>query len=192
MEDIFRTYLIETINKRIDLIDMYEEEEDKGFDIWEDLIKFFVISGYDEALYKGNVIEITLEGKPDVDWIQIYRIGNRVMIKGESINKIFRNDVKPVYIKDTDEIYFTKGSINKRKGLCYEMEFEYNEQPFLLRFINDGIKVKDEDDLSVAIKYFIQKLSLQTKPIPINSIQKRKENIESNEVIEKIFKDMNL
>ena len=67
MEDIFRTYLIETINKRINVIDMYEEEEDKGFDIWEDLIKFFVISGYNEALYKGNVIEITLEGKPDVD-----------------------------------------------------------------------------------------------------------------------------
>ena len=114
------------------------------------------------------------------------------MIKGESINKIFRNEMRPMYIKDTDEIYFTKGSINKRKGLCYEMEFKYNEQPFLLRFINDGIKVKDEDDLSVAIKYFIQKLPLQTKPIPINSIQKRKENIESNEIIEKIFKDMNL
>lgn len=192
MEDIFRTYLIETINKRINVIDMYEEEEDKGFDIWEDLIKFFVISGYNEALYKGNVIEITLEGKPDVDWIQIYRIGDRVMIKGESINKIFRNGMRPVYIKDTDEIYFTKGSINKSKGLCYELEFEYGGQPFLLRFINDGIKVKDEDDLSVAIKYFIQKLPLQTKPIPINSIQKRKENIESNEEIEKIFKSMNL
>ena len=50
MQDLLKTYFIEVIDKRVKHIDMYEEEEDKGTGMWEDLIKFFAMSGYREAL----------------------------------------------------------------------------------------------------------------------------------------------
>ena len=172
MQDLLKTYLIEIIDKRVKHINMYEEEEDKGTGIWEELIKFFAMSGYKEVLYKGNLIEIAIQPKSGKTfWIHLYHKGDRVMIKANSINKLFGYD----RIKDVDEIYFTKGGITTRKGWYFELEFEYQGKPYILRFMNKGFNLGNDnkDELMVAVKYFFGQHVFTTEPLLVNNITKR-------------------
>lgn len=172
MQDLLKTYFIEVIDKRVKHINMYEEDEDKGTGMWEDLIKFFAMSGYREALRKGDLIEIAIQPKRgEVYWIHLYHKGDRVMIKAASINKLFGYDE----IKGVDEIYFTKGGISTRKGWYFELEFEYQGRPYILRFMNRGFDLGDgeTDKLMVAVKYQFGRYALMTEPLVVNHVMKR-------------------
>ena len=172
MQDLLKTYFIEVIDKRVKHIDMYEKEEDKGTGIWEELIKFFAMSGYREALRKGDLIEIAIQPKSGkVFWIHLYRKGERVMIKADSINKLFGYDE----IKGVNEIYFTKGGITTRKGWYFELEFDYQGKPYILRFMNRGFNlgIGETDKLMVSVKYLFGQYAYATEPLLVNNIMKR-------------------
>lgn len=179
MENLFKTYLIETIEKRVKYINMHEE--DKGTGMWEDLIKFFVMAGETSAQRKGDVLEIAIKPESgEFDWIELYRRGDRVMIKADSINKLFGFEA----IKGVNEIYFTKGGITTRKGWYFELEFEYLGKPYILRFMSEGFNLNKDriDKLTVAVKYLLGPYAILTTPIPVNNVNKRNENsIEKHE-----------
>lgn len=177
MEDLFRTYLIETVEKRIKRINMIEEDRENS--IWEDLIKFFMMAGELHIQNDGNVIEICIETRriendPEFDWIQLYRRGNLVMIKGESLNKLFGEN------KFEGEIYFISGNVNTQKGWYYEMQFVYDEKLYILRFMNEGLNMNkrngfESDKLAVEVKYWFGRYPVTTDPIPINTVYKKSE-----------------
>ena len=86
MQDLLKTYFIEAIDKRVKHINMYEKEEDKGTGMWEELIKFFAMSGYGHALHKGDLIEIAIQPKSGkVFWIHLIPflvIGYKLYLQG--------------------------------------------------------------------------------------------------------------
>lgn len=173
MEDLFKTYFLEVIDKRIKYIDMCEKDEDKGTGMWEDLIKFFVMAGYHDAIGKGDMIDICLETKP-TQWIHLYRRDDRVMIKAESINKLFGYDE----IKGVNEIYFVRGGVSTQKGWYFELEFEYQGKPFILRFMNEKFSLNRDfvlyhDKLTVAVKFMKGIYEIMTRPITVNTVFKR-------------------